>query len=1155
MKKYAVFLLFLGMLFSAVGGSAYFIFKKTTSHQPVEMLSLPQLTGPSRLCNLFGSVLGSFSGGGIPLTDVYIWKIYDPSNALVFDRKGGFETITFTFTGNGPFRVELEVERGGIPIYKDNKIVQVVLGPKINLKPNYSFCDGESVTLHALDPSSSNFSDYKFEWRNSVGTLISSNNELIVNYEDNFTVSYFFLNASGGKDCDGTISTSTKKISGYSINASETKVCPDLPTNFFTTPNILGTWKYLKSGESIPVNLGYGTEIRVLPNQNLNGEGDYTIFFEPDPSNNPSCLPAQSFPLSYLPQPEFIVFPSMEASNCDTFDGELTIQAVTNLDYVFLEGLGTSTPSIAAGSSYTITGLKSGTYTLIGVLGSCNNAFGSIVPLLNPPNQLVFSITDIQGETCTPTGKDEGSFLIKFQNPPSSGGYKIINQKGTLVEQSSFTNSNEIAISIPGGVYYVEVLDDNDCNIPESSEVIVPSLNQTQFNIPSELTICQSYELIPETTQDLEFTITYPDGSTETKPKGSAFQIIMAGEHSVVGVNPGQPSDCPSEKLIDVFLVDPVDFEPILINQDCFGNRTYEANIFGRDPTSVIFRWYNEVDDLVGTGQFLNPVSNGTFKLDVQPANSEACPIPPVEFEIKEPILSVEVILEATKLCEYGPRALVDLSSTFPDEITDIEWRRFDGSGNIIPLPQFKDQWQIIADEPGTYEAAVFSRIPSINKNCELGRNTIKLDLILNKVDFDIPTELSICEPYSLIPNSLQALEFELTYPDGSIEVKNWNEDFLIDQGGTYTLLGYDPNIQGPLCPEQKTFEVKVLEPVEFSPQLADLSCTGEYLYQAEVENYQPNEVDYFWRDPSGNLVSTSSQLTTSTYGVFTLEVQPKGSFPCSNQEFSFEIPIPKLTIPVAIIAETLCPDQSDAALTLEADLDPDFLVRWWFTDLSNNQRELVGLVGKTEILAVEEGTYEARVINQYGCLLGSANTLVIRSTDQIRPILEESYQICPNLGIGPSLNPGSFASYEWYFGDRLVSNSPIYKPDQIGIYYLIVYSNEGCAYETSFETLEECELRVSFPNAIQPGNPDKGFLIYSNYLIDELEVWILNKWGNEVFQCKNFDLKKGEATCIWDGFYRGEKVISGTYAVKISYRNLEKNIQEERFGTILVID
>ena len=195
------------------------------------------------------------------------------------------------------------------------------------------------------------------------------------------------------------------------------------------------------------------------------------------------------------------------------------------------------------------------------------------------------------------------------------------------------------------------------------------------------------------------------------------------------------------------------------------------------------------------------------------------------------------------------------------------------------------------------------------------------------------------------------------------------------------------------------------------------------------------------------------------------------------------------------------------------------------------------------------------RIFNSVPCFIGSDLVLLTRSMDQVRPVVEESYQICPRYDIAPNINPGDFASYEWYYGDQLVSTSPTYKPLLVGQFDLVVYSEEGCSYSTSFETIEECELKVVFPNALELGNPDKNFLIYTNYLVDELEVWIYNKWGELIFNCKNTELINEESTCFWDGTLNGEKIPNGAYSIRVNYKNYAKDINEIYLGSLMVIE
>lgn len=1131
---------------------------QTNSQVSNQEFTDPELTGPDRLCNVFGSVLGDFSGGGNNATDLFYWKIINPQGENVFDRSGGslFQVITFTFSGSGVYQVQLRVERAGIKIYEDELDVSVILGPQVTLKESYIFCENETLDLPAIDPNSPGFSEYLFEWKDNAGKVIGNQNILTVSAPGDYSVNFYLKSASGVKECESTLTTKVSKVKDYQITASQTSVCPDLPTVFSTEPNLSGTWKYLKSTESTPVTFGFGNTIEISPNQILNGEGDYKIIFEPDPQANPACLITKSIDLRYNPQPEFLVYPTSDASDCGSFDGELTVEAITALDKVMVEGTSLSTPPLLPGEKFTLTGLKSGTYSLVGILGNCSNSFGTIIPLALPPAELIFSLVQIKGEKCTPTGKEKGGFVIKFQNPPSSGTYRIINQKGTLVEEKAFSAISEIPISIPGGVYYVEVFSNQNCNIPEASKVNIPSLNQTGFSIPDQLAICQSYDFIPQTSEDLVFVLTHlSTGIQQVKNSGQAFNLTLAGTYSLIGNSKIPGSTCPTEKKLSVTLVDPVDFEPVLTKQDCFGNKTYKADIKGRDPSTVSFEWRNEKDQIVGTGQFLFPTSTGEFKLDVQPVNSTACPIPPKKFTIEASILELDLTLESTKLCEFGPKAILNLSSTFPEEITDIEWRRYDGNGIIENLPQFNDLKEITVDKPGTYEAAVFSRIPSIEKDCELGRKSLAIELIPEKVPFTVPSSLSICEPYPLIPQSAVPLQYSLTYPDGRQEIKNWNEPFTIMESGTYILLGYNPDSAGTRCPDQKTFTVTVNPPVEFNPVLVELSCDWTYTFRTELVNYSADKVDYIWRNSSGTVVGRDSVFSTDVYGVYNLEVQPKGSIPCQIELKSIEAPIPIVNVPVRIQAQPLCPDQVSASLLVEADLSQVASIQWWLTDFNANRTQLVSETGKKEILAVQEGTYEVILLNAYSCPIGTDQVLLLRSTDEVRPEVKEKYQVCPRYEIGPNINPGSFQAYEWYFENTLVSTSPIYKPLQTGNFRLVVFSAEGCAYEASFVTEEECELRVSFPNAIQPGDPNRPFLIYTNYLIDELEVWIFSKWGEVIFQCKNTSLITESSTCLWDGYLQGDKLPPGSYAYRVKYRNIEKNIVKEQLGSILVID
>jgi hypothetical protein len=1121
----------------------------------------PQLIGPSLLCNVSGTVVGSFSGSGDPITDLYGWRIFSPSGDLLFTRTpGAFQIIDYTFITNGIHRVELDVSRGGIELAKFSKLVEVVQEPIKLLLGEYVSCSSQPIEIQAIDPSSSKFSSYKFEWKNETGTVVSTSNTLITSEEGDFTVQYFIENSSGERTCDFLFTTNISTISSIVIERSDADVCVDGEISFQTNPQLFGEWFVQKIGEPSIKSFGIRSSLTIRPGSDLVDFGQYEVSFVLENPSNPTCSPEGKINFRYNPEPIFVFESAETSSGCLQSDGKLIIKALTDLDFINIEGTGISYGPFVAGELIEIPNLNSGTYNLIGGLGPCLNSIGSVVPLANPPTALEFEIDDIIGEACTTNGKIPGSFQVTMLNGPNANAfYRVINEKGGEAMNQPLPNATVFRVNIPGGKYFFEIYDEDDeCILPSRDELIIPGKDQTNFQIPETLNICQSFELTPVTSQSLIFTITRPDLTIDTKNAGEPILLNQKGEYKIIGTLPGQVDVCPTEKIILIDLIDPVDFEVIQVSEDCIvGNRSYEANIFSRDPTTVLFFWRNEIDEIIGTSQRLDlpPTSFGNYSLEVQPANSEACPIPPKEFLAKEPVLSVDVTLVATKLCEFGPKAILDLSTTFPEEVTDVEWRRYDEAGNIEVLSQFDNQYQIEVDIEGTYEAAIFSRVPALNKDCELGRSNVQLDLNPNKVDFNIPSNLSICEVYSFTPQSTQPLFFEVTRPDASTVDLSPGESIELNQSGIYSFLGFDPTISGPLCPELKFLDVIVNQKISFSPNFFEETCQGTKTYKAEIGTVDPATAEFSWFDSSGNIIGTDQFLTLTTFGQFSLDVQPLGSLSCDQIPVSFEVDPPLLSQAVSLIADPFCPDAEFAQIVVESDFQNIAQIQWWLTDLNGVQSQLTAELNKKSISARSEGTYEVRILNSIGCQLGFDRVLLMRSMDAVRPIVKESYKVCPLYEIGPTINPGNFIAYEWYFEDQLVSTNPVYKPIQPGSYNLVVESAEGCNYSIGFITEEECELRVSYPNAIKPGNPEKEFLIYTNFLVDKLKVSIFNRWGELIYFCEKTDLISSESTCPWNGTYRGETIPNGTYSIRIDLENFEKKITKVQNGFILVIE
>ena len=197
-----------------------------------------------------------------------------------------------------------------------------------------------------------------------------------------------------------------------------------------------------------------GEEITINPNSALNGEGDYLVYFELTDPNNPNCKIETSRPFTFNPEPQIEFVSAESADGCSGTDGKLFIRALTPIDLLTVEGLGFSELDILEGEIVEIPNLKSGAYSIFGQLGNCFNTLTAIVPLNNPPDQLEFEIVDEIGETCTDEGKLEGSFTVKLENTGTNGGYRLFNERGALIIESSLPGTDEFTLTVPGGNYF-----------------------------------------------------------------------------------------------------------------------------------------------------------------------------------------------------------------------------------------------------------------------------------------------------------------------------------------------------------------------------------------------------------------------------------------------------------------------------------------------------------------------------------------------------------------------------------------------------------------------------------------------------------------------------------------------------------------------------
>jgi gliding motility-associated-like protein len=136
-------------------------------------------------------------------------------------------------------------------------------------------------------------------------------------------------------------------------------------------------------------------------------------------------------------------------------------------------------------------------------------------------------------------------------------------------------------------------------------------------------------------------------------------------------------------------------------------------------------------------------------------------------------------------------------------------------------------------------------------------------------------------------------------------------------------------------------------------------------------------------------------------------------------------------------------------------------------------------------------------------------------------------------------------------YSDTIYTEQNVYVPLSItpnldsGFYYVLVEEiggNGPCIQSDSvlitplIPGIDDCQPQIFAPNAFSPnGNSqNENFFVYSNLFIDQFEVYIYTRWGQQVYYANDKDFK-------WDGSFNGKVLGPATYAYIIKFTNIEK--------------
>lgn len=748
-----------------------------------------RIVGSSAVCLNGAFIFVDYSTEAEPGDNIY-WSMRDAAGFEISNQRG--PVVSIPYTSEGTFTLSLRISRGGNPDFH-NETIEVVVqrGPTFILQPDVVLCGSEEVALTALDPNDPNLDIFTIEWTDTDGNPIGTGNTIVTS-----TPGRYIVNVASVA-CLVTGSTFVGPSLEVELSQSTTNACLGSTVTFTPDVPVNGLWSYQKSDQATRTDLGNFFQLS-LDTDELDGVGDYTIFFNVEDEDRPGCSVEKQRNLIVRDNASFEIFDIINSESCDNPTGGFTLIPNTGMQSIEVTGpMDTLFINVWPGTVLDLTDLEPGIYTIEAESYECYVTSTVTIGNLNPDAGIPFTVAS-SDETCSGTGINPGTITITVEDISPELEYRIINAEGD-VTQGTFGNQLSVTEDVLAGVYSIEVIDADNCSSVSADIHTVSGSDQVSFSVPLSIIACEFYVLRPQSNQTLRYEVTDTNGQQISSEDDGSFIISNSGTYEILGIsdNPDSPL-CPNLKTFEIEINDQIVFDYSQRQIDCLGNQIFTAELLGMDPSTVFIRWLAS-DNITILGRDLNffPPSVGTFYLDVQPRASSQCPAAPIPFEVTAVQREVEVEIEGTPFCGQDPFTSLTVVTDF-DIIEFIEWYYIDEEGNYIHLENYQNMETIDVTDEGTYVVVVRNDI-----YCEMGRTTYEVERIL-EITLTMSAKQNIC---------IEEQRFNTLNP-GDFVSYNWLKDgevlstdsiFTPREPGNYELEVVDPNG----CPVNTQFEVE----------------------------------------------------------------------------------------------------------------------------------------------------------------------------------------------------------------------------------------------------------------------------------------------------------------------------------------------------------
>ncbi len=305
-----------------------------------------------------------------------------------------------------------------------------------------------------------------------------------------------------------------------------------------------------------------------------------------------------------------------------------------------------------------------------------------------------------------------------------------------------------------------------------------------------------------------------------------------------------------------------------------------------------------------------------------------------------------------------------------------------------------------------------------------------------------------------------------------------------------------------------------IVEICPFVPHLLEGSATGG-----------SGHFTYTWQNENGEIISQNQYVNTrveeTTYFVLTVK---DACGEITRDTINYTVTSPKLIVKIQDVPE-ICPGDSIELSSIVTGGYGQYYYIWphsaettpnvWVNPMQTTSYKII-VSDECQTFTVEE----------------SIRVIVVKPEANFEIITNMPY--FNNLPVQFENRTTNGITYLWEFGNGQTSTEvhPQVTYTEPGEYTinLTAWDDKGCIDSTYRWTIIIPEHYIYVPNTFTPdgGQFNETFNI-STVNITEFEIWIYNRWGENIFQSKDTRFR-------WDGTYNDKLVPDGTYTYKIKY-------------------